>query len=153
MHTFIILFLRQRGPGFQLLAATGNGQLGVDIAPLAHAQIGEELALAELGQLVVAQCLALFLVVAPQVESGHEVGTRVAKTRVGLVGLLLFFGRALPRVLDRQGAGDHQHLLQAAQFTGCEHHPRQPRVHREPGHAPAHPGKLPGGRDCAQFLK
>ena len=41
---------------------------------------------------------------------------------MGLVGLSLFVGGPLPRVLNRHGADNHQHLSKAAELVGGEQH-------------------------------
>ena len=46
--------------------SAGDDQLAMDLAPLPHAHIGKVLALTELAQLVLAECLALLFVITPQ---------------------------------------------------------------------------------------
>ena len=72
VNTGVVLLLRQRTARLQSLLAAGNAELGVHIPPLAHAQERQELALAQLAQLVLAEGLALLLVVAPEIQPGHE---------------------------------------------------------------------------------
>ncbi len=55
----------------------------------------------------------------------------VGVARVRLVGLRLLLGGPLAQVLDRQRGGDHDHLVDAAEPVGLEHHPAQPRVDRQ----------------------
>ena len=74
---------------------------------------------------------ALLVQVAPQVEVGEEVAGVVGVARVGLVGLRLLVGGPFAYVLDRQRGGDHDHLVDAVQAGGLEHHPAHPRVDRE----------------------
>ena len=93
MDALVVFLLRQRGAGCQPLLAAGDAELGVDIAPLAQAQERQEFALAQLAQLVLAQRLALLLVIAPEIEPGHEVRARMAKAGVHLVRLLLLVRR------------------------------------------------------------
>ena len=77
------------------------------------------------------QLAALLVQVAPEVEVGEEVRAVVGVARVRLVGLGLLVGGALAHVLDRERGGDHDHLLDAAEPVGLEHHPAHPRVDRQ----------------------
>ena len=52
---------------------TVTGQLAMDLAPLAQAHVGQILALAEFAQLILAEGLALLLVVAPQRDPRQKV--------------------------------------------------------------------------------
>ena len=110
-------------------------QLSDEVLPLAHAQVVQELGVAALAELVARQAALLGLQVAPEVEIGEEVRTRVGEARVLLVGRLAALRRALARVLDRQPGGDDDHLVGAAEPVGLEDHPAQPRVDRQPGEA------------------
>ncbi len=49
---------------------------------------------------------------------------------VGLIGLRLFIGGPLTRILNRHGADDHQYLGKAAELIGSEQHAPQTRVDR-----------------------
>ena len=85
--------------------------------------------------------MLLLLQIAPQVEPGEEVGGLVLEPGVQLVGLRLLLGvvlpRPLPRVLEGERGRDDDDVAYAAQPLGLEHHPRQPRVDRQSGQAPA----------------
>ena len=120
----------------QARLAAGKGQLEVYVAPLPHTQVGEKLALAELAQLVLAQCLALFLVVIPERCPGQEVRALMPKATVFLIGGLLLVHRALPRVLDAQRTGNNQHLREAACLVARQEHPGESRVDRQLRHTP-----------------
>jgi hypothetical protein len=50
-----------------------------------------------------------------------------------LIGLLALLGRPLADVLDRERGDDLDHLLDAAEAVGLEHHPAQPGVDGELG--------------------
>ncbi len=116
-------------------------QLRLEVLPLAHAQVVEELPLAHPPEGAAAELLLLLLHVAPQVQPGQEVGALVLEAGVLQVGLRPQLGRPLARVLQRQRGRDHQHLAHAAEPLGLEDHPAQPRVDRQPGQALADPGQ------------
>ena len=118
-------------------------ELAVQVLPLAHPQVVEELRLAPLAELVRGQLGLAFVQVAPEVEPGQEVGALVGEAAVELVGPLLLVGRALARVLDGQGGHDHQHLAGAAEPARLQQHPGQPRVGRDLGQLAPHRGQAP----------
>jgi hypothetical protein len=112
-------------------------QLGVDVLPLADAQVVEELRPAQSPEGARRQLSLLGAYVLPQVEVGDEVRLLVGEARVLLVGSLLLVGRPLARVLDRERCRDDQHLADAAVAVGLDDHPGQSRVERELGELPA----------------
>ena len=61
---------------------------------------------------------------------------------IRLFDLLL---RTLSRVLDRQCRSDDQHLTDAAQVVGFEHHSPEPRVDRQLREVAANRGQLAFG--------
>ncbi|MNV06133.1 hypothetical protein D3C71_964950 [compost metagenome] len=77
-------------------------QLGVDILPLAHAQIVKIFDLTLAAELVRRQRLLLLAEVIPQVHKGEEIGLFVVETLMFFIGRLLFVHRAFARVLNRQ---------------------------------------------------
>ena len=108
----------------------GDDQLAMDLTPFAHAHISKVLSLTELAQLVLAEGLALLLVVTPQRDPRQKVRAWMLEPGMGLIGLSLLFGGSLPRVLNRHGADNHQHLGQTPLLVGGEQHASQPRVDR-----------------------
>ena len=101
----------------------------MDLAPLTHTHVGQILALAEFAQLVLAECLALLLVVAPQGDPRQKIRARMLEPGVGLIRLSLLIGGSLSRILNRHGADNHQHLGEASDLVGGEQHAPQTRVH------------------------
>ncbi len=93
----------------------------------------------------------LRLPVAPQPEPPQEVGTRVGKPRVRLVGRLHQRGRPLARILGGQGGGDDRHFGEAVQLMSREQHPGDPRVDRQARELAAHRCQLPPFVHCPQF--
>ena len=105
-------------------------QLAVQVLPLAHSQVVQELAAAQLAELARAQLLLPFAQVVPQPDVREEVGVVGGEPAVGLVGGLLGVGGALAGVLDGQRCSDDQHLAHAVQPVGFQHHPPEPRIDR-----------------------
>ena len=103
----------------------------------AHPQVVQVLGLAQRGTGSTPSACCCSPQVAPQVEVGEEVGVRVGEALVLLGAACSLAGRALPRVLDRQGGGDDQHLGDAAVAVGLEHHAAEAGVDRQPGEPPA----------------
>ncbi len=126
----------------QALLPRGLLQLGVQVGPLPHPQVVQELALTHPPERAAGQLTLLLTQVAPQAEQDQEVGVddRAVLPRwpgpatepgVGLVGLGLLVGRPLPRVLHRQRRDDDQHLAQGSGPFRLDDHPGQARVDRE----------------------
>jgi hypothetical protein len=70
-------------------------QLAVDVLPLAHSQIVEELGLAEPAEGAGPEFALLVFEVVPEIEQGEKVARGVGELGVMLVGLLAAFERAL----------------------------------------------------------
>ena len=104
-------------------------QLLVQVLPFTHSQVMEVLGPAQTPEGTVGQGFLLVLEVAPQVVEGGEVGVLGLEAGVLLVGLGLLVDRALPRILDRQGSDDDEHLTRAASLAGLDEHPAEARVH------------------------
>ena len=124
----------------------------LEVLPLAHPQVVEELAPAHPPERA-AELALLLLQVAPEVEPGEEVGGLVLEPRVLLVGLRALLRRALAGVLDRQRRGDHEHLAHAAEPLGLQDHPAQAWVDRQPGEPPADLGEPLVGGEGAELLE
>ena len=116
-------------------------ELAVDVLPLADAEVVEVLAPAHPPERARPELLPLLAEVAPEVEVGHEVGVGIGEAAVVGGGRLLLAGRALPRVLDRQGRREHEHLPHHAVAVGLEDHPGQPRVGGDAGQPAAELGE------------
>ena len=116
-------------------------ELGLEVLPLADAQVVEVLPLAHPPEGARRQLALLGAQVPPEVQPGQEVRGGVLEAGVQLVGLGLLLQRPLPRVLQREGGGDDEDLADAAEPLGLEDHPSQPGVDRQPGEPPADPGQ------------
>ncbi|CAH0222433.1 hypothetical protein SRABI106_01994 [Rahnella aquatilis] len=106
-------------------------QLGVNVLPLAHAQIVEEIAAAQFAELCRRQRFLLHLQVIPQVYECQEIRVFVGKATMFFIGRLLFVHRTLARILNRQRGGNDHHFTYAAVFLCFQHHARQTRIHRQ----------------------
>ena len=131
MNRFIGLLLGKLRRNAKAQLPTGDDQLTVNLAPLAHAHVGQVLALAELAQPVLAERLTLRFVVTPQRDPRQKVRARMLEPRMGLIGLRLFIGRPLARVLNRHDADNHQHLGKAPKLICGEQHAPQTGVDRQ----------------------
>ncbi|CCJ85820.1 putative periplasmic protein kinase ArgK and related GTPases of G3E family [Cronobacter dublinensis 582] len=106
-------------------------QLGVDILPLAHAQIVKVIGAAQTAELVRGERLLLLAEVVPQVHERQEIGLFIVEAAVFFIGRLLFIQRALARILNRERRGNNHRLTHAAVLLRLQHHARQTRVHRQ----------------------
>ena len=113
-------------------------QLGVDVLPLAHAQIVKKIDPALAAELIRRQRLLLLAEVVPQIDEGEEIRLFIVKAAVLLVGGLLLIHRPLARILNRQRGGDDHRFPHAAVLLRLQHHPRQARVHRQLAELAAH---------------
>ena len=121
------------------------GQLGVDVPPLPHPGVAEEMVAAEAPEPGLGHPLELPVVGLPDVEEDQEVRLGMAEPAVGLVGLGLPVERTLPGVLDAQGRGDDQDLPEGLLPAGLEDHPADGRVGRKPGEVAADLAQRPSG--------
>ena len=128
-------------------------ELAVDVLPLADPEVVEELGLAAPAELARRRRRLELLHVVPEGEVAEEVGRRVPEAGVELVGRLPVLDRSLPRVLDGEGGGDHEHLAGTAEAIGLEHHPRHAWVDRELGHAAAVAGERAVTVERAELLE
>src|SRR5439155_17001635 len=83
-----------------------RAELLVNFFPLAHADEGQKILLAQPPQLVVRKLLLVLAIKLPELEQSEEIGAFVLEFRMGRVGGVLFVERALARVLDREGGDD-----------------------------------------------
>ena len=81
--------------------------------------------------------------VVPQVQEGQEVRSRLGEPRVHRVCCLARLGGPFPRVLDRQGRGDDEHLPDTPVRHRLDDHPPDPRVDRQLGQLSAHVAQPP----------
>ena len=93
----------------------GLGKLVVQLAPLAHPQVRQEILATPLHQLLVGQAFVALEAV-PNVQIGKKVGLLVSKTLVRLGYGIARFKRPLARVLNRQRGRNHQYLRHAVVF-------------------------------------
>ena len=113
----------------------GLGKLVVQLAPLAHPQVRQEILAAPLHQLLVGQTLvALALEAVPNIQIGKEIGLLVGKTLVRLGGGIARFQRPLARVLNRQRGRDHQYFRHAVVFLRRQQNARDFRVNGQAHH-------------------
>ena len=136
--------VRMRGVGAEphTEVAGGPAELAVQVLPFADPQVVEELGPAQLAELVRRPLLLSRRAGSPtarRATAGRSPARRSggASRRLAVRRVL----RALPRVLDRQRRGDHEHLANAAEAVGLEHHAPEPRVDREPSEALADRGQ------------
>lgn len=108
-----------------------TAKLGIDILPLAHAQVVEEIHPALAAELVRRERLLLLAEVVPQVHEGEEIGLFVVEATVLFVRGLLFVHRTLARILNGERRGNDHRLAHAAVLLRFQHHARQTRVDRE----------------------
>ncbi len=97
--------------------------LVVNVAPFAHAAVGEKVLLAPLFH--PSGCFFPFQRVVellPDIEQGHQIGERVHKYLLGLVSCLGAICRAFSRVLDTQGSGNNRDIRDAVVLTGFHQH-------------------------------
>ena len=120
-------------------------QLGVDVLPLAHAQIVKKIDPALAAELIRRQSLLLLAEVVPQIDEGEEIGLFIVEAAVLLIGGLLFVHRPLARVLNRQRGGDDHRFPHAAVLLRLQHHARQTGIHRQLAELAAHRRQLIGG--------
>ena len=112
-------------------------QLGVDVKPLTHPQVVDELGAAHAPEGASGQLPGLGAQVAPQVEVGQEVAGGVGEAPVQGVGGLLPVHGPLAHVLDGQGRHHHQDLPGAAALPGLQQHAPQARVNGQTRQASA----------------
>ena len=127
-------------------------ELTVHLAPFAHPNERQEALATDAPQVRAASLLGL-ADERPEPQEPHEVGVLVPEPPVKVVGLLLRLARALARVLDVEGRGDHQHVAEAALLGPREDHPADARVDRETGEARAERGELAARPERAQLLE
>ena len=113
----------------------GLGKLVVQLAPLAHPQVRQEILAAPLHQLLVGQAfVALALEAVPNVQIGKEIGLLVGKTFVRLGGGIARLQRPFARVLNRQRGRDHQYFRHAVVFLRRQQNARDFRVDGQARH-------------------
>ena len=129
-------------------------QLAVDVQPLAHAVVGEEVFPAQIHQLAVRFLVReRLLVELPQLEPGEEIGFFVVELELRRVGGARALQRPLARVLQRQHRPDNQHLGQAALLFRREDHARDAGVERQARELPAGLGQVVRIVHRAQFAE
>ena len=138
-------------PG-QLLARRNPGQLLVQILPLAHAQVGQEVLLAPAAQRALTRG-CLLARGPPEVQDRDEIGTLVREQGVPLVRRLDLVGWPLARILDAEERRDDQCLGQAAQTGRLEQDSREPWVDRQLCHLPTEARDPAIAIHGAQFLQ
>jgi hypothetical protein len=116
-------------------------QLGVDVLPLTDPPVVEEVLFAHLAELAGGAGPTFLAQVVPQAQPAEQVGLGVGEASVPLGRLLFLVAGAFPRVEDREGRRDHQHLPQAGGGVGCDHHPGQSGIDRHPGEASSQIGE------------
>ncbi|MCY1410440.1 hypothetical protein D9M71_258090 [compost metagenome] len=123
------------------------------IAPLAQAQIVQEVLPAPATQRIGAERLALFLEAAPEVDQCGEVGIRVLPLRMRLVGGLLALDRTLARVLHRKRAGHGEHFIETALMRRFQQHAAEARINGQARQLAAQRGELALAVHRREFLQ
>ncbi len=101
-----------------------NGaNLVMDIAPFAHAVVGQKVLPAKAFEPVAAFVgLPDMIVPIPDVQQGGKIGYGIVKLRMRLIGFGRFFQRPFPRILDAQRRGNNRYLIDAPPIFGLEQH-------------------------------
>ena len=128
-------------------------QLPVQFAPFAHAQEAEEVLLAPVAQLRLAQVLVRLTVGLPELQDADELRVRIGELGMCLVGGLAPVGGALARILDAEKGGDGQHRTQHAVAARGDQHACQRHVHRPARHGAADVGETTLAVHRAQLLQ
>ncbi len=108
-------------------------ELAVEVLPLAHPQVVQELGLAHPAEGTARELPLSLLEVVPEVQEAQEVARRVDEPRVEPVGLFPLLERSLAGVLDREPRDDREHLARDALRLRLEHHARESRFDRQAG--------------------
>ncbi len=109
-------------------------QLPMHLAPLAQAQVREEMRVAVVDQLLVRLLVVnSVLEPVPQLPPAKEFRLLVGELFVFFVCGLLALLRPFARVLRRQAGGDDQHFLQAAEVAGGDQHAADTWIERQLG--------------------
>ena len=125
----------------------GLGKLVVQLAPLAHPQVRQEILAAPLYQLLVGQAfVALALEAVPNVQIGKEIRLLVSKAFMRLGSGIARFQRPLARVLNRQRGRNHQYFRHAVVLLRCQQNACDFRVDGQPRHLFAEFGQAVSGR-------
>ncbi len=109
----------------------------MQLAPFAHAQVGQEVRAAPVAQLALGAFLVFVVVGQPQLHQRQEIALFVDEDLVRCVGEAAHFGRAFAWILDRQAGGDDQCLVEHPRVARGDQCARQAHVDRQPGHVAA----------------
>jgi len=115
------------------LALDDLHDLPVDVMPLGHAHIGQEVVAAVLAQLGPRQMLFPRLELLPELEQGQEIRVFILEARVFLVRMRRLVGGALTRIRYAQRGDDDGDFAQAMLLRAGQQHAAQPGVYRQPG--------------------
>jgi hypothetical protein len=85
----------------------------VNIPPFAHADVGEEMVMAEPAHPALRHHFELVVKCLPDVQQREEIGVRVREAPVRRVRLRLLVERPLARILDAEPCSNDQNLAQA----------------------------------------
>src|SRR5690349_14137295 len=83
---------------------------------------------APLTQLTAGEQLRLLVKLRPEIQHRNEIGTRIRKFRMRLVGLRLRIGGSLSWVLNLQERGNDKHLSKARMTRRCNQHSCKTRI-------------------------
>src|SRR6266581_3374775 len=128
-------------------------ELAVDVAPLAHLRISEEVLPAPLLLFRRRVMFPHFVGSLPEFQPGEEFGALVLPSGMGLVGAAGGFGGALARILDRQRGGDRQNFAQCTLLLSRQDHAADLGVEGELGQFYADLGQLALVVDRAKFVE
>ncbi len=108
-------------------------QLGINILPFAHPQVGKKALLAELPPLALRpQPVPFVMNRVPDVEQREKVGLRVGELLVGRGRRFLLLERSLARILNAQPGGDDQQFPRRMFVLRLEQHAPQRGINRQP---------------------
>jgi hypothetical protein len=123
-------------------------QLGINVLPFAHPQVGKKALLAELPPLALRpQPVPLVVNGVPDVEQREKVGLRIGELFVGRGRRVLLLQRTLARILNAQPGGNDQQLRGRMFVLRLEQHASQRGINRQPREVVAEP------REGALFIQ
>jgi hypothetical protein len=129
--------------------------LAVEVLPLAHAEVIEELGATHPAERGAAASAAGLVEVIPQLQEREEVARRVGEAGVRLIGRRAPLEGALARILDGESRDDGGDLADDTVRPGLDEHPAEAHVDGQPGELPADRGErgLGDGGDRPEFAQ
>ena len=110
-------------------------KLLVDMVPFTHAHKRKKVLFAKFSHLILGpECLPRTMIIIPDIEQGYEIGIRIFKPDVLLIGLDGLFEGPFSGVLDAQRRGYHGNVMDAAFLPGRKDHAGNLGVNGHFGH-------------------